>query len=293
MRETYIDNGILRVCALQKGAELSSIQLNGVEYLWQGSREYWTGRAPNLFPYIGRLNQGKYTYCGKEYFMPTHGFANQSDTYSVLKQNETKMSFTMVSDQNTLKCYPFEFSLTITYEIIENTLKYSIAVKNCDSKAMYFGVGFHPGFNVPLGGDGCFDDWCLSFSEPCFPQKVCFDSSSVLVLNEEEDYQLQSGKDIPLSHQLFDDDAIVLKNTTKSVKLHSTKSAHSVEIRFPQMPYIGFWHKNKSDAPYICIEPWSSLPSRADRVEDLETQPDLVVLEPGGEYTNTIELIFS
>lgn len=293
MNETYIDNGILRVCAIQKGAELSSIRANGIEYLWQGDERYWKGKAPNLFPYIGRLNQGKYTYHGQEYSMPIHGFAPYSQTYAVSKDSDTQMSYIMRADKNSIEHYPFDFSLSITYEIIKNVLRYSMTVKNCDSKTMYFGLGFHPGFNVPLGGDGSFEDWHLSFSEECSPKRVCFDSDSILVLNEKENYPLQSGKYIALNHHLFDGDAVVLKNTSEFVKLHSDKSSRSVEVRFSQMPYIGFWHTNKSDAPYVCIEPWSSLPSRKDRIEDLEKQENLIRLEPEGEYTNTIELIFT
>lgn len=49
----------------------------------------------------------------------------------------------------------------------------------------------------------------------------------------------------------------------------------------------------RMDAPYMCIEPWSSLPTRKGIVEDLETQPSLVPLNSKCEYENgfTIEII--
>ena len=53
------------------------------------------------------------------------------------------------------------------------------------------------------------------------------------------------------------------------------------------MPYIGFWHAVKTDAPYICIEPWSSLPSRQDVVEELSEQPSLVRLPAQEIYRNS------
>ena len=46
----------------------------------------------------------------------------------------------------------------------------------------------------------------------------------------------------------------------------------------------------KTDAPYICLEPWTSLPSRQDVVEDLEKQPDLIRLEPKNVYKTTWSL---
>ena len=42
-----------------------------------------------------------------------------------------------------------------------------------------------------------------------------------------------------------------------------------------------------TDAPYVCIEPWSSLPSRQDVVEELSGKSDLIHLAPGAEYENT------
>ena len=52
------------------------------------------------------------------------------------------------------------------------------------------------------------------------------------------------------------------------------------------MPYLGLWHMPGTDAPYICIEPWVSLPSEQDKVTVFEEQPDLITLEPGGQYEN-------
>jgi galactose mutarotase-like enzyme len=52
------------------------------------------------------------------------------------------------------------------------------------------------------------------------------------------------------------------------------------------MKYLGLWHVPKTKAPYICIEPWSSLPSRQDIVEEFENQSDLISLPSGETYNN-------
>ena len=85
---------------------------------------------------------------------------------------------------------------------------------------------------------------------------------------------------------MFDDDAIVLENMASSVTLKSKKDNKGVRVTYPNMSYLGIWHMPKTEAPYICIEPWSSLPSRKDVIEDLETQPGLAVLEAKCEYEN-------
>ena len=53
------------------------------------------------------------------------------------------------------------------------------------------------------------------------------------------------------------------------------------------MPYLGMWHVPNTDAPYLCIEPWSSLPARQNVVEDFACKSDLIQLGPGKTYINT------
>ena len=60
----------------------------------------------------------------------------------------------------------------------------------------------------------------------------------------------------------------------------------SITVRFPGMQYLGLWHWPKTDAPYVCIEPWCSLPADAGKITVFEEQSDLISLEPGKTYTN-------
>ena len=64
-----IENSNLKVSVETKGAQLKSVfsKDTGVEYLWQGDAKYWTGRAYNLFPFVGRFAEGKYVVEGREY----------------------------------------------------------------------------------------------------------------------------------------------------------------------------------------------------------------------------------
>lgn len=76
-----------------------------------------------------------------------------------------------------------------------------------------------------------------------------------------------------------------MKNMPKEITIESPKSHRKIHVAFPDMDYLGLW--NCGNAPFVCIEPWSSLPSRKDLVEDLETQPNLISLEAGKKYVNT------
>jgi galactose mutarotase-like enzyme len=162
-------------------------------------------------------------------------------------------------------------------------------VRNDDEKTMYFGVGGHPGFNVPFEKGVRFEEYYLKFDSVEGVKRVGF-SEDCFVTGELEEFSLEDGIRLPLSHDMFDDDAIVLTNMASSVTLKSKTGVKSIRVSYPDMSYLGIWHMPKTDAPYICIEPWSSLPSRKGIVEDIEKQSDLISLNSNCEYENQIAI---
>lgn len=297
-KEYSLDNGVLSVRVSSIGGQLLSVKKDGKEYLWQGDPAFWEDRAPNLFPYIARLTNGTYTVHGKEYHLPIHGFLPAAEMKAEA-QEESLLVLRLDADESTLACYPFVFTLRIRYELNQDTLRIAYEVENGGTEDMYFGIGGHPGFQAPLEEGLSFEDYFLEFesegqsgtdAQP--PVRIGF-SPTCFLNGKDEPWPLEKGCRIPLRHDLFDDDAIVLSHTPKTVVLRSEKGGRGVRVRFPQMPYIGFWHAVKKPAPYVCIEPWSSLPSRQDVVEELSEQPGLIHLEGKGVYRNlwSIQLI--
>lgn len=281
-----IRNAFLTATVSDQGAELRSIQdAAGTEYLWQGAPKYWGDRAPLLFPFIARLTNNSYKYMGKTYPMGIHGFAASSD-FSVAEQGSDHIVLELTDSSATQEQYPFAFALQITYALQEKTLQVTYHVENRDSKTMPFGIGGHPGFNVPLMDGEQFEDYELEFSCPCQPDRVGF-TPAVYLSGHDEAYPLRKNRFIDLRHDLFDEDAVILKNMAREVTLRSKVSGKGVTVSYPDMPYLGIWHWPKTDAPYICIEPWSSLPSRQDVVEEFSCKSDLVQLAAGKTYETT------
>lgn len=280
-----IQNEYLRVTVSEQGAELRSILgADGTQYLWQGDPAYWSDRAMNIFPYVARLTQGSYYLDGQLYRMKIHGIAMYR-RFVLEYCEDTAMTFLLESDAETLVQYPRAFAFRITYALEGSRLDVTFRVDNRDQRTMYFGLGGHPGFMVPLEAGKTFEDYRLRFGECCGPRRVGFTSACYLD-GTDAAFPLENGTDLPLRHDLFDDDAIVLKDMAKSVTLESG-SGRSVTVSFPGMDYLGIWHWPKTDAPYVCIEPWCSLPSVQDKVAVFEEQKDLLSLQPGGVYTNT------
>jgi galactose mutarotase-like enzyme len=118
----------------------------------------------------------------------------------------------------------------------------------------------------------------------------------VLPSGGKENFVLPTGGEknlvLPLRHDLFDRDAIVLEDTGGRVILKSRRSGYGVEVAYPDMKYLALWHTPHTDAPFVCIEPWTSLPSRDGVIEELSVQKDLIELAAGDEYRNSWSIDF-
>lgn len=284
-----INNEHLTVTLDSEGAVLHSIQKEGLEYLWQGDPKYWKRRDANLFPYVGRLTDGQYLLDGKTYPLPTHGFCIGTE-FQVTEQSESSVRFTLEDSEVTLKQYPFHFTFHVDYRLEGDSIVKTCLVENRNETEMYFGIGGHPGFQVPLGGVGEFTDWQLVFAEACQPVRVDLDQSNYRLAGTEQPYPLKDDTTIPLTHPLFDLDAVVLKDMARTVTICSPLSNHSVTVSYPDMPFLGLWHAPHTDAPYVCIEPWVSLPSHSAYMEDLAKQEHLIHLPAGETYRNAMTI---
>ncbi|MDO4982390.1 MAG: aldose 1-epimerase family protein [Eubacteriales bacterium] len=282
-----LKNEQLTVVLDSAGAVFHSIVKDGIEYLWQGDKKYWSSRDKTLFPYVGRCRDGKYIYRGQEYTMPLHGFAPGSE-FEAEQLGDSSVCFTLRANEMTREYYPFEFVFKVLYELDGCSISKKCTVINKDSKTIHFGFGAHPGFNVPLSGEGDFSDWYMEFDADCQPYRVEFDPVSCLLSGRTLPYPLKKMNTLPLYHEMFNDDAVVLGNVPRGVTLKSDKSRRSVHVSFPGMEFVGFWHARPTDAPYVCIEPWATLPSHNDFVEDIEKQEYILHLPAGETYTNVM-----
>lgn len=280
-----IENGKMSVVVNELGSQMWSVKgADGTEYLWQGDEKYWSDRAISIFPYVARLTDESYYMDGVLHKMGIHGFAAAS-RFTAVKQEKDCLVLELEDNESTYAQYPRHFLLRHSYRLNGNTLEICFEVENRDEKTIYFGIGGHPGFCVPLKEGKKFEDYRLRFSKACKPVKVGF-SEDCFVDGTESPFVLEEDTILPLQHNLFDHDAIVLKEMAETVTLECPDDSHKVTVSYPQMPYLGFWHMPKTDAPYVCIEPWCSLPAKKDQVTVFEEQKDLICVEAGKSYKN-------
>ena len=219
--------------------------------------------------------------------MVHHGFTRKCE-FEMTEKTENSICFTLFANDTTKAVYPFDFELKVTYTLDGNTVEMRGDIKNKNDKVMPASFGAHPGFNVPLD-TGSFEDWYIEFGEECTPDLLIF-SDSLIDSGKRKPYPLADGLTLPLRHSLFDIDGVFMSHMATKATLKSDKSSRSVTLTYPQMPFLGIWHKPQTEAPYVCIEPWCSIPSMEGMPDDLMEKQAMFHLVPNKE--NTVKVGF-
>ena len=275
------------------GAQLTKIYCkdNGTDYLWNGDETYWKKHAPVLFPFVGRLYEGKYTYQGKVYDMTLHGFCQQAE-FTVISNDGDCITLEIRPDEERRAMYPFDFIFSVTYRLTDKGLDECAKVVNPGKTELLYGFGGHPGFNVPLDEGLAFEDYEICFPEAGKIERRKFTDNHMDAGSYESTDTVSDGV-MKLHHDLFDDDAVVLHGTGERAILRSSKGKKSVEVIYKSAPWCGIWHPIKRDAPFVCIEPWWILPGRDETMVDISEREDFIHLAPGGVNEHVISMIFS
>ena len=258
----YLTNHILKIAIASKGAELQSIYntQTQLEYMWSGDAAFWSKKSPVLFPIVGGLKNNTYQYRDIEYTLPRHGFARERE-FIVSNQTNNSITFTLQDDEETRLVYPFHFCFSITYVLNENQLLVTYLVENRGTEPLYFSVGAHPAFSVPIVPETEFSDFYLTFNE--------FESSGKwplskdgLLLNSSIPF-LENTNTLALSKELFYSDALVFKHlASTSISILSKKTKHGLTVSFNGFPYMGIWAAK--NANFVCIEPWCGIADSID-----------------------------
>ena len=286
-----LKNDQLTVTISEHGAEMLSAKRGDCEYVWQGDPAFWSSRAPLMFPICGRFFEQKYTYKGNTYSLGTHGFARGSE-FKTVSANDTEVVFLLEANEETKANYPFDFALYVTYRLEGSKLTTTATIKNTGDEVLPATFGGHPGFNVPLDNKGEFSDYYLEFCEECSPDEILM-SPTCFITGKRRGYPLKDGKILPLHHGLFGVDAVFMSRIASSVTLKSDKSDRSVTLEYPDMCYLGVWHAPRTEAPYVCVEPWCGLPAYDNTIEDIAEKPDMFRIEPKSEKTVSFSVEFN
>lgn len=262
--------GNVNEIVLAKNAENYSIIDTDVskDGLYQGA---------NLIPFPGRVNNGRYTFEGREYQLPLnfgqhaiHGFLFNRPFRVAKKEitdNQVSVELEHLYD-GTYAGYPFKFKTQSIYSLTrKNGFKLRTIITNVDTVAIPVGHGLHPYFK-PLGK---IDDLRITLPSR---QRIDFDDEGI-----------PTGKTINERYFSF---RIGNKPLSKGYVLSPEEGKAVAEINIPKINLtVSLWQetgKNKYNYLYafipetrdsISIEPLTCIP------DAFNNKTGLIVLQPG------------
>ncbi len=280
-----IENNEIKISVSSYGAELQSIynKINFKEYLWNADSNFWSKKSPVLFPIVGGLKNNQYNYQEKSYTLNRHGFAREKE-FEVFQNTSNSIQFVLTSNEETLKIYPFHFKLIIEYSILNNQLFCNYSVENLGAEEMYFSIGGHPAFKVPLTDNSTFEDWYLEFNKT--ENSDIFPLTAEGLIQEQSTSFFKTTNTLTLNKELFYKDALVFKNLqSNKISLKSNSSEHGLTMQFDDFNYYGIWSAKNAD--FVCLEPWCGIADSVNASGDISLKEGINKLEANEIFSRT------
>ena len=262
-------------------------------------REPYHYGVPVLFPFPGRIPQGRFTFGGRTYELAKldeegnaiHGLVASrpwrviatgpsGEDGAVLVGRFESPEFSVLAEQ-----YPSAFRLDLTYRLRAWTLTIEARAENIGRDPLPIGFGLHPYLRAPLRealtAGGCVIEvpatrrWELAGGVP---------TGRLLPLDED----LAQG--VSLEGRIFDDvyTGLLLTDGVSRCVMGDTRARLAAVVEADRQ--FGQWVVYTPPRPAICFEPWTSLPN-AVQLQQQGIDAGLIVLEPGGWRCWTVRLV--
>ena len=286
MADIRISSGELTASINSLGAELQSLAgRDGRELMTDADPAFWSGRAPLLFPIIGRLHNDRLRVHGREYAMLKHGFARKS-VFEVFSTAESEALFRLADNAETRAQYPFAFELDAHFRTDGAALRKTITVRNTGETSLPFSFGYHPAFAWPLPYGAPRDAHVIRFEtdEPSPLRRV----TPYGTIDAAGRQSPVDGKLLELTDTLFEDDALVWETVNGRSLTYGAEGAGALAMSFPDTPSLGIW--TKPGAAFVCVEPWAGIADPQDYVGEFFDKPGIVHLSPGDERSFRMDI---
>jgi galactose mutarotase-like enzyme len=278
---TTISNSILRASISHAGAELFSLKNNqNKEFIWEGNPDFWGKHSPVLFPIVGTLKNNTYTIEGKEYQLPRHGFARDME-FQLIDKTENSATFSLQSNEETLKKYPFEFELQLIYTLQETTLDIAYKVINKEETKIPFSIGAHPAIALPEN----FESYAFKFEKE---EDLKYSLLENDLISNKTEILATTENLVPLHYKLFENDALVFKTLESNSLTILKNSKPYVKVDFADFPSLGIWTKDQ--APFVCIEPWFGYSDTAENSGDLFEKEGILILDVNQTFSSKFSI---
>ena len=271
----------------------------------------WRGRAPLLWPAVGRFYTAeqlanwratgrrprgcRYSVRGRDYRMPIHGFARDVewalDSHGA-DRDSAWVTCSLKSSARTRRMYPFRFELRVTHALRDGavTSRYEVTA-GANEDDMPFCIGNHISFRLPFTRKGRYEA-CL-LRTPGWKRMHL--NEAVLLSGKTSREELS--RPVRLGGGIYRDTMIsgyrrrsawVEIVDPESIRMRISQAERRVKGRFTGKERdIAFVFWGKPEFGQLCPEPWMGWPN------GLNTGKGLLKLPPGERFVWEMRVAFA
>ena len=260
--ELSVKNDRLSLTVSDFGAEMTSLKLDGFEYLWAADPAYFGRVSPILFPITGRFMDGYYTHGGKQYSLKLNGLA-QDARFGLSKPSESEIVCTLTANEETLSVYPFDFELTVRYALDGQFVRITFEVTNRSGEVMPYSVGNHTAYRWPLISGEDPDSYFLRFEQEEHLRSFNpFGWTADFLCGE---------RIRPIYHGFYEKGTRSFRDAlSKWIEYTGATCDYVVRTWRAELPFVANWASAKPEAELVCIEPTLSISSHGPTMFDRE-----------------------
>ena len=291
MTTRVLENDSVKVTVADAGAELISVfdKKMGSERIWTADPEIWNRHAPILFPFVGKVMGGKYRIDDTEYMMKMqHGFARDME-FTCQEETAFSVKHCLTATDHTREIYPYEFRLTVRHSIHpgqSRQLAVEWTIENLGDERMFFSIGGHPGFLMPMGvkKENCY----LVFPGQNELRYIGANAAGFALPQEVHTLRTDHGfaryqEDIP-DTWIFEDHQV------GCIGIAGPDKKPIVTMHCEQFPMLAVW-ANKNGT-FICLEPWFGRTDDDGFTGSIEEKKSIEALDPGRKKTISYTIEF-
>ena len=260
--------------------------------------------VPILFPWPNRIDEGKFSFDGKEYQLETpgpgehasHGYvhvrpwqvaasgASDADgawVTSVFKSAE----FSEIGAH-----FPFPFEVVVTYRLVDGALIHEFEGVNVGEGDMPVGLGIHPYFPLPLTDEGTRDKCTVQMpAETYWPLRDDPIPTGEVLPVEETVYDVRNVT--PLKDRFYDNVWSGVQLTNGWSRCEYVDPTAGVKITMEADDVFRELVLYAPDSrPIICFEPYTCV-TNGFNLENQGIDSGLIRLKPGEKLTGVMRII--
>jgi galactose mutarotase-like enzyme len=255
---------------------MCSLTYRGAEFLWSADA-VWPWNAPILFPAIGRTDESS-VIAGAVRHMPVHGFARDM-LFRRRFVGADRCELVLEDSEQTHGYYPFSFRLSAVYRLLPDGVSVAFRLTNPGRELLSAALGVHPGFVWPLPGASDLQRHVIELG--AMARRPFLRAQEGMLVPDSP--ASESPSVLHVSPDLFADGAMVLDSPARRGSVvYYGDGPYALRVGWHGFGYVGLW--SRPPGGFICIEPWSTLPSTRGYSGEWANLPGLIQI-PSGHTT--------